>query len=411
MALALTLINIDSTINMREELTAEQAARLLGVKRATLYAYASRGLLNRLGRGSSGRYAREDVERLLTRHRARAGHGAVAAGALRFGDPVLDTSITEITEHGPRYRGELATTLAESGVCFEAVAELLWTGSLNRAGPCSELPLDQRARNLVASIEAPLDRLSILLPLLAQRAPERHATSAVHELELARRLLASLFARCTGRGVTSGSAPASVLVARRLGARGARAEEAVNAALVLLADHELNASTFAARVAASTGADLFASLAAAVATVSGPKHGAAAERVEALLVEALALPRPRRVVDERARRGESVPACGHPLYPSGDPRALPLLSRARRLGRRSAACRAALAIADCMSDRGQPPNVDFALVALVRALELPRGTATLLFALGRSAGWVAHILEQRAQNFLLRPRARYVGSR
>jgi citrate synthase len=185
-------------------------------------------------------------------------------------------------------------------------------------------------------------------------------------------------------------------------------------ALVLLADHELNASSFAARIAASTDAHLLACVQAALATLTGPRHGGACDRVEALLVEAEALPQFSQVIEARSRRGEALPGFGHPLYPQGDPRARPLLERAQMLMRRSAAARRrvepALALARVMQRQGLPATVDFGLVALTRALGMPRGCAALLFALGRSAGWVAHVLEQRSSESVLRPRARYLGA-
>jgi len=180
---------------------------------------------------------------------------------------------------------------------------------------------------------------------------------------------------------------------------------AVDAALVLMADHELNASSFTARVTASAGADLYACVASALATLSGPRHGGACDRIEGLIAEAGGEPRrARQVVTDRLRRGEAVAGFAHPLYPGGDPRAPPLLEAARTLGARRA--RVAFALVDAI---GEPPACELGLVALALALELPRGAATALFAVGRSAGWIAHALEQRAAGFLLRPRARYVG--
>jgi citrate synthase len=210
----------------------------------------------------------------------------------------------------------------------------------------------------------------------------------------------------------AGAGRIAELVAREARVPKSRAVPAIDLALVLLADHELNASSFAARVAASTDAPLLACLLAALCTLSGPRHGGACDRVEALLDEAATLKRPGDVVERRLRRGEAVPGFGHPLYPGGDPRALPLLERARALGRLSAGRDRRLsecfAIAELMQRQGLPPTVDFGLVALTRALGMRTGAAALLFALGRSAGWVAHVLEQRRSTAVLRPRARYV---
>jgi len=213
-----------------------------------------------------------------------------------------------------------------------------------------------------------------------------------------------------------GFVPAAV--SRALGASGvaeiaARALDApddavpvLDTALVLLADHELNASSFAARIAASTGADPYACIAAALATVSGPLHGSACEQVAAF-ADAVGSPEGARAqVRSLRRRGELPPGFGHPLYPAGDPRVPPLLdAAARRATTRRA--RTVLAIVDATTDAA--PNCDAGLAALTAALGAPPATGTGLFAVARAAGWLAHALEQRATGHLLRPRARYTG--
>lgn len=415
-------------------LTGAEAARLLGVKRQTLYAYASRGLLRsvpqRAGGGRSRLYARADLELLRARRDARAGHGPVAASALRWGEPVLESAISDIAPSGPRYRGHSALDLCARGVAFESVAELLWTGTLpapaarpRRAAdartswpPVSvDLPVGALARLLPVGTHS-LTALSVVLPLMASRDPGRFDASPAAELLRARTLVQRL-AACVG--LASGrrmprlpkSAGVAATMAAALGAgRSARHRRAVDLALVLCADHELNPSTFAARVAASAGADLYACVGAGLATLSGPKHGGACDRVEALLAEVRLPSRAATVVHERARRGEEIPGFGHRLYPGGDPRAPPLLAMARRLGARRASVRAAFALAEAMTRAGrEPPTLDLGLTALTAALRLPPGSAAALFAIGRCAGWIAHALEQRAAGYVLRPRARYVG--
>jgi len=436
-----------------EFLSARDAADLLDVKLPTLYAYASRGLIQSVpaSRGRSRRYRRRDLERLCARRDARAGHGPVAAAALRQGEPVLDSAITLISlEKGPIYRGRAAVDLARAGESFEFVAEGLWTGRWDE-DPSGEtdwrpegLGLDLEAmRRVLAPDVGPLSVLSIVVPLLAAQDPGRfgwHRDAVLPRARiLLRRAVAALALGCEGReasGVSQvpdesageeeaaeaaalalaiqNSLEAPSLAAAIGGAFSKSLEEAelaaLNQALVLAADHELNASTFAARVAASTGADLYGCISAALAALAGPRHGGAADRVEALLGEAGSAERVRTVVHERQRRGEVIEGFGHPIYaPHPDPRGGLLIDIARDLpGGGSDAVAAVLALVDTMREAGLGgPSIDVGLVAFSRALELPPGSATALFAIGRSVGWVAHALEQFEAGFLVRPRARY----
>jgi citrate synthase len=209
--------------------------------------------------------------------------------------------------------------------------------------------------------------------------------------------------------LAAGSVARTLLVALG-GPTGRDAVHAVEQALVVSADHELNASAFAARVAASAGADLYACVSAALATMSGPRHGGMCDRVEALVVESGRPERARAVIHERARRGERLPGFGHPLYPAGDPRTATVLAATAALGKRRPAHATLLALLDAAAAAGrEPPTLDAGLCAITFALGLPRGSGAALFAIGRAAGWIAHVLEQRTADFLLRPRARYVG--
>jgi citrate synthase len=408
----------------REWLTAAQAVSLLGVKRETLYAYASRGLVRSAASStldSRGRvYHRVDLERLRARSQARAGHGPVAASALRWGEPVLETRIGTIGQGGPIYRGRLAVALAREGAAFEDVCALLWGAPFRpEAEPEDARRLGVSVAHLRALLRPhaePIDAMLVTAGVLA--AAEQHAEPS---LEVARAraalLLRRLVAACGLLGgadaVTSSLEAAStaraVLVA--LGGRTTAARvAAMTEGLVLTADHELNPSTFAARVAASAGASLAACIMAALAALSGPLHGGATARVEAFVNEVGRPERAAAAVGERLARGDSVPGFGHTLYPEGDPRGARLLEVALRLGARSRRVRILLAVADAMElVARERPTVDVGLVALAAALNLPRGAALAIFACGRLAGWVAHALEQRAAGFILRPRASYVG--
>ena len=407
-----------------ELLSAEQAAALLGVKRATLYTYVSRGLVRCVPeRGTKeNRYVRADLERLKTRHDARAGHAAVASAALRWGEPVIDSSVSRVGAAGLAYRGHSAVTLAMEGRGFEDVAELLWTGTLPTSAshwpsPGPVFPPTELAK-LLPRGTPPVSALATLVPLLGARDAVRFASPPDQERARARSLLRHLSA-----WVCVAHAPARVTralneptVAQGLACawntRLKQAPALLNRALVLCADHELNVSTFAARMTASSGADLYACLSAALAALSGPRHGGACDRVEALLAEVGRPERASAVIHERLRRGESVTGFGHPLYPDGDPRTPPLVDAAQTLRPEAPGVRVATAVMDTMRAAGHPPpSVDFGLVMLAGALGLPPGAGATLFAVGRAAGWVAHVLEQREQGHLLRPRARYVEAK
>jgi citrate synthase len=387
------------------------------VKPATLYSYVSRGLLTSVPgtHGPSRLYARGDIERLRARHVARAGHGAVAAGALRFGEPVLESVLTSIDEGGPRYRGHAALELAARGASFESVAELLWTGEwrpkLVAFPSAARLPALGR---FVPRGAPPIAALSLAVPALALGDPWRFDAPLVEELARSRRLVRALassvaFAFDARRVRASLRAPTVAgALALALGVPATpKTRAALDRALVLSADHELNPSSFAARVAASTGADLYACVGAALGALSGPEHGGACERVEALVAEIGTPARAATVIEERTRRGDALPGFGHPLYAGGDPRATALL-RAATLRRRADRTLAAL-VARMKVARREAPNVDLGLVATALSLGLPPGSASALFAVGRAAGWIAHALEQRGAGFVLRPRARYVG--
>lgn len=409
----------------RATVSAREAATLLGVKLQTLYAYASRGLLRRHrdACGRTHRYFRDDVDRLRARHDARAGHGAVAAGALRWGEPVLSSAITEITPEGPSYRGRLAGALVEEGASFESVCARLWEvepDSVEKvfASRAFALPVPALA-SLLPPACRPLDALCAALPLLAARDGSRYATDsavvASRAGSLVRMAASTLALGHKGGSVASAMRRGSIAasVAHALDApEGDEIVRAVNAALVLSADHELNVSAFASRIAASAGADLYGCVIAALATLAGTRHGGACDRIEAWIDE-LATPEAARAsVRERAARGAEITGFGHRLYPSGDPRAAPMLASARSLGGgRPRLARLEGIIAAAREAELGEPSVDCGLVALAAALGMPRGGAVALFAIGRTAGWIAHAMEQRRERFLLRPRARYVGPR
>ena len=383
-------------------ITSEEACARLGVERATLYSYASRGAVRRVQTGGRRRlYVAADVDRLAARSAARKGHAAVAVGALRWGEPVLDSAITSVVGGSLRYRGRDVVTLVEGGARFESVAERLW-----EAEAVDPWPAPARVPRVAPS--TPLVwRMVAAIPALALADPSRHGAGDALEHGRARRLVATL---------------AHLLGTRRTSARDSIAERVsvsltgkkchrrlVDAALILCADHELNVSTFTARVAASSGADLYACVGGALYTFTGPKHGTASARVRAILDEC-ERDGVTRAVRARLARGEAVPGFGHPLYPEGDPRTAPLLALASEGRSGARALRTLLSLVRVVEgETGERPNVDLGIVAIALAMGAPEGAGSALFGLGRTTGWIAHVLEQRRSPELLRPRARYVG--
>lgn len=392
---------------MSRYLSSSQAAALLGVSRQTLYAYVSRGLLHAHpgGQARDSRYLASEVERLAaSRSRGRKPR-EVARAALDWGLPVLESALTLIEDGRLYYRGRDAVALSATA-SVEEVAALLWEcevadafGDTPPPMPCELAAVQgQWAQGRAEQTLLPLFALACGTDIGAQwrlPLPRRLASCG----ELVRRLAACLL----------GSAPCATPLHLQC-ARAWRLDDAgaqlVRRALVLCADHELNASGFTARCIASTGANLQAAVIGGLAALSGPLHGGTTARVEALLDALDAQADPAASVRERLARGDELPGFGHHLYPQGDVRAIALLDTLLP------AHPGWQQIIDVVRElTGHPPSVDFALAALRRHLRLPPGSAFGLFALGRSLGWIAHALEQGRNGNLIRPRAAYTGLR
>jgi citrate synthase len=342
------------------------------------------------------RYLRADVERLLDRKEARRDPSKAAEKGLHWGSPVLSSGITLIHDGRLYYRGRDAVKMAASAT-LEQVAELLW-------GAAEGEPLFEADRAFpFPTNDDALVRMQMALP----RADAQDASACDLRPAAVRktgaRILRLMTAAAAGR--------ASHMPAHRtLAAAWSRsAAEAIRTALVLCADHELNVSAFTARCAASAGASPYDTVSAALATLKGSRHGGETRRVAALFAEARTPRRARAAIAGRLRRGERVPGFGHPLYPNGDPRAALLMQLAAN-GPDRGACSLARAVTRAAGELlHEHPNLDFGLVALARSFRLPEDAPILLFALGRTVGWIAHAIEQYAFGELIRPRANYTG--
>ena len=385
-------------------LTARETAERLGIKRDTLYAYVSRGLLRSQPiPGSRERgYRTEEVERL------RAGRGLSRATRSEPFVPVIDSAICLIEGGRLYYRGHDAIHLAET-TTLEDIAGLLWGQD-----PISTFRQSQRseARGIGGRVGAAaslgvIERCHVRLAELA--AADLGALDLTpHGIVRTGRAILYQLAACIGDRPTAPDPVHEQLAALwRLDQKGANL---IRRCLVLLADHELNASTFVARCIASTGATPYAVVSGALAALSGRRHGGASASAEALLHEIAERDDPLAVMAARLARNEMLPGLGHPLYPAGDPRAAALLKAAMAaLPASRPLIEAAVAAARQLVP--QPPNVDFALAAATTAFGLPQGTALAIFILGRTVGWIAHAIEQYQSDVLIRPRARYTGPR
>ena len=428
---------------MADYLTAAEAARRLGVKPATLYAYVSRGVLSRV-RAPDGRtslFGAEEVEQLARRGRPRRPAGVA--------DITVESAITEITGDSLRFRGLDATRLAVSRT-FEEVAELLWTGEF----PSERAPWRARPAALAAARAAqaalpagtlPLERLQVIVPAMAATDPLRLQLDRPAVIAAGRNIIAGMvdcLAPSPGddlpqtppahgglpappyppgppgpprRGPDQGEAVAGRLWSRLCAGNGQRRPapglmRALSAALVLLADHELAASTLAARAAASVRADPYAVVGTGLGAMSGALHGGASLGAETLMAAASGPEDVPRVVAELLRRGEKVPGFGHFVYRGGDPRAILLLDLVRRAAPKSGQLAVADAVFAEVRHKSLPePNIDFAIATLVRVAGMVRGAGEAIFAVARTAGWIAHALEAYSGPGPLRPRAVYTG--
>jgi citrate synthase len=191
------------------------------------------------------------------------------------------------------------------------------------------------------------------------------------------------------------------------------ASRAMDIALNLHAEHELNASTFAARVSAATLADMYSSITAAIGTLSGPLHGGANEQVLMMLQEIGSLDRAEAYIREKLEKKEKIPGFGHRVYTHKDPRAVYMRDMERALAEsmgKPEIYQMSIAIEKLMMEEKKLfPNVDFYSAGVYSLLGIPADLFTPIFAVSRIAGWTAHVMEQYANNRLIRPRAEYVG--
>jgi citrate synthase len=397
-------------------LTTEDVAVYLGVKKGSVYSYVSRGLLSsqRHAQGKESLFREADV-RAFAAQRRRAAAGPLTEETAD--SPAIHTGITLITGDKLYYRSLDVAALA-SEKSFESVATLLWTGEMQH----DRFATNPALQTLAEAVTAPLppstrltDRLRVVVAAAGAADPLRFDTSPAAVVATGKTMLGTM---ATALPVLSYDSyelefPLAAALWGRLTATEPTYERVavLNAALVLLADHDLAASTYAARVAASTRAHPYAVVSAGLATLEGPLHGAASGLVVEMLNAALRSGDTLGTMSDRLRTGGTVPGFGHSLYEGGDPRAATLLKLIAELRPRRRAMDIITEVAETMKARaGVEPNIDFALAALTTLTGMRPDAGEAIFAVARSAGWIAHAIEEYDdQPSRFRPSGRYAG--
>jgi citrate synthase len=421
-------------------LTAAEAADQLGVKLGTLYAYVSRGWLKSYRRkvGRQALYRRTDIEALrgvVSTERGRRGRSLPPASTwvtvaqpknIEDGAPgviVAESAVSSIIDLKLAYRGYPIEEVVEQA-SFEEVCLLLWSGERPVAEEIAALRAEIHGAQMPASVAAslaavgddapPLLRLAAVMPTLAAWDRRQPPRTRIDRAKLIISQLPLALAEPPPLALSAANGMAGRLLGWAPGSTAAEWEvAALDRVLVACAEHELNASTFAARVVASTGADLFASVLAALCSLSGPIHGGACDRIEAMFAELESGARIEECLSAFTRDHRLPPGFGHAIYPDGDPRAVLLRDVAQTVakhrGRRLFETAQKVEAAVWKRERLRP-NLDFYLTVCVRMLGFPRSMPAAIFAIGRASGWIAHALEQYADNRLIRPRMRYRGA-
>jgi citrate synthase len=395
-------INVEKMSKHEQFIDAQAASQILGVSRATLYAYVSRGLVRTTEGPDDPRrrlYSSHDIDGLKKNKSVGRKPRDVAATTLDWGLPVLSSDITLIESGRLFYRGQDAAKLASTAT-LEEVARLLWAcGDNDPFAVGAPRPWDATLLDLTKDL--PLtERCQALLPFVDAGRMTAWQRDNRKLWPSAAALLRAVTAAASGSQPSALPAHIHLAKAWDLAETGA---DIIRRTLVLVADHELNTSAFATRVVASTGASLGACLNAGLSALSGPLHGGMTSLVEILLDEIDDANNAAEVVERRLRRGDSLPGFEHPLYPDGDPRAAALLPLLPPNAKRQS-------LIETMAETtGKLPTIDVALASIRRELGLPQGAGLALFAIGRTVGWIAHALEQFQEKKLIRPRARYAG--
>jgi citrate synthase len=427
------------TTTANELLNGIAASEFLGVKVSTLYAYVSRGLIDSIGneRGRERSYRLDDLIKL--RNSLRGFKRATQSAPAEWPGPLIKSSITLIRDDGHFYRGKRVTELALTDIPFEEIAELLWSDDRQKEVNEAQASHSQhQAKNskhqlpkgwqrsfikgyplainpTIPNEVSVLKTLKIVVANTEMLLPETADLTSPNILQQARQLIMTM-ASAVGlpnkliHSSKDRKYPIAEILASTLSGKPSKEQIfGINRALVLCADHELNASTLAARVAASCDASLHSCILSALGTFSGALHGGSSLMLEQLVLSTLNANNLSLQLRSYLEHNKTIPGFGSVIYPKLDPRAEVLIHTATEISNSKELKRLIEIISFIRDKRGTEPNLDAGLLALSFALSLPQGTGTGIFAIGRTAGWIAHALEQRLYGGTIRPRARYIG--
>ncbi len=393
-----------------------EAAEFLGVKTATLYAYVSRGLLASEP-GENARQRRYRLSELIKlRQSTRGFKSPQIAEEGSWTGPIIKSAITEIREDGHRYRGFDVFNLLKDNMPFEAVTELLWATEKTRWTNLKPFPIPETLKPSINNDSDYLDVLKLLLVSLEINDTVCRKLLAEDTLDTAHRLVVTM---ATAIGLPHGRSHfmsqaefpvAQTLLKALTGSTSSEEARLINCVLVLCADHELNASALAARIAASCDASLYSCILSALGSFSGTMHGSASKRAHQLVESSTSFVSAQTFLKDYLRQVDEIPGFGTRLYPTGDPRARYIIDLAQKSAKQNDKLNRLVDIVKCIYDElGLHPNLDIGLTAISYALSLPPGSGSTIFAVSRTAGWIAHAIEQRRYSGIIRPRARYIG--
>ena len=367
--------------------SADQACARLNISAQTLYAYVSRNLLRTSNHPTDSRmrlYYSVDIDRLIDRQKRGRSRKEIAQSTLDFGEPILASKLSNITDGTYFYRGQSAISLSESAT-LESLFELLCQTSIKPNWLATK-------SYYISKHHQPVARFAdALVNRLATDNSFGNKRSAFYLMQL-------MACNATQQELETTSQEIHLQLANAWSA-DPRAPDLIRRALVLSADHELNASTYASRVTASSGANLSACLLTGISTLSGAHHGGLTDACAHWMHETSK----RDAGKLQISPNTPPPGFAHRLYPNGDPRATEILKHCppprswQRLARKVKSI-----------DGTWHPTLDFGLATLEHQLKLPKGSGFSIFAVGRTVGWLAHCFEQRKTVSLIRPRATHI---